>query len=145
MTTSARITALQRSTEFGFDNLVRWQPAFAGKSADSSAPPAESDFHKLLRQGSQLSDDEDAAGSGDSADNAPTSRDQGNTGSDSGYLLSGSINFSPAPRVLRADDEPGPPEAAPEQPTASRSDSQATGKSTNVPLPGVALSSSPLK
>jgi hypothetical protein len=118
MTTSVRLNALRASTEIGLDVPTRFQSTLTNKGGDSSPLPTESDFHKILRQGARFSDDEDETASRDSGDNAPASHDQGNTGSDSSYLLSSPIALAPSRPVARVDVEPESTEAAPE--TATR-------------------------
>jgi hypothetical protein len=123
MTTSVQFTGSRAASEIRFDSPTRFQPTPADNGLDSSGASTESDFHKFFKQGSLFADDEDETAAGDSAGNTGASRDQGNSGPDSGYLASSAINIARSRPAMRVDAD-----------TA-----QATGNSTNLLSPGAML------
>jgi hypothetical protein len=121
MHTSVQLTAPHGSTANAVDRLSGWSSALAAKTGDSSAPPGESEFHRILRQGDPLSEDDDQS---DARDNAPASRDRDNGSPDSAYLFSEPIALTPARPVVPVE--------------ASTPDSQTPEDSTKIPLSSAA-------
>ena len=86
MTTSARSTKCASGFHGNrIDGPTRLLSTLAAKGGVPSSPPAESDFHKILKQGTQFSDDEDESASRDRI--TPGIARSGRSGMDSAYLF----------------------------------------------------------